>query len=329
MRIHRLFFIIFFQLVVVVSAIGQVKWNQRFQNYIDTYKDVAIQEMLRYKIPASITLAQGLLESAAGSSELATKANNHFGIKCHGWQGRTAYHDDDAKQECFRAYDNAIDSYEDHSKFLVGKQRYEKLFQLAMTDYKGWAHGLKSAGYATSPTYAYHLIEIIEAYQLYQFDYATSADKKSIEALMYGSAQTSPKEQKRKEVASELTPVDVPGVDLGNHEIKVCNGTYYVMARQGDTFDSIGAEMGVKAKKLASYNELPQDAVLIPNKPIYLEKKKKRADKVFEDNPHTVQSGESLYDIAQMYAIQLNSLYKMNRLPSNYQLQKGDVLRVY
>lgn len=326
MRIHRIILSAVLFCCIAVSAHGQVKWNQRFQNYIDTYKEVAIREMLTYRIPASITLAQGLLESGAGESELSVKGNNHFGIKCHGWTGRTTYHDDDLKQECFRAYDSPLESYEDHSKFLVGKPRYASLFKLSIYDYKGWAHGLKAAGYATNPVYAQRLIDIIETYQLYQYDYATSVNKKALEALMYGSAGRSPRE-KRRDVSGEL--LNVPEVMLGNHEIRVCNGTYYVLARQGDTFEGIGLEMGVKAKKLASYNELPEDAVLRPNTPVYLEKKKKRADKIFEDNPHTVKVGESLYDIAQMYAIRLSSLYKMNRLPSNYQIQAGDVLRVY
>ena len=147
-----------------------ISWNKTYQAYFDSYKDVAIGQMLQYGIPASITLAQGVLESGAGQSELARKSNNHFGIKCNGWTGRKVYHDDDELGECFRAYDNALDSYVDHSLFLRNSQRYSRLFTLKKTDYKGWAKGLKACGYATSPTYASRLIEIIELYGLDQYD---------------------------------------------------------------------------------------------------------------------------------------------------------------
>src|SRR3712207_849234 len=137
-----------------LNSYSQMRWNSVYQAYINQYKDLAIQEMLRYNIPASITLAQGLFESGAGRSELSVKGNNHFGIKCHGWSGRTLYHDDDERGECFRAYDNALESFEDHSKFLSRQQRYAGLFQLDRRDYKGWARGLKACGYATNPRYA-------------------------------------------------------------------------------------------------------------------------------------------------------------------------------
>ena len=139
---------------------------------LDRYKDLAIEQMKKHRIPASITLAQGVLESGAGYSELARKGNNHFGIKCHGWTGRTTYHDDDERNECFRAYDNVYDSYEDHSVFLVSSRRYSSLFRLNLKDYKGWAHGLKSCGYATNPRYAAQLIDIIQLYKLYIYSEA-------------------------------------------------------------------------------------------------------------------------------------------------------------
>ena len=153
-----------------ITVFGQMKWNQNYQNYINQYKDLAIEQMLKYRIPASITLAQGLFESGAGQSELARKGNNHFGIKCHGWQGRAVYHDDDAKHECFRAYNSPGESFEDHSKFLSRQQRYSRLFNLKITDYKGWARQLKACGYATDPAYADKLIKIIETYGLQAYD---------------------------------------------------------------------------------------------------------------------------------------------------------------
>ena len=142
---------------------AQLKWNQAYQTYINQYKDLAIEQMLRYRIPASITLAQGLFESAAGRSDLVRQGNNHFGIKCHNWTGPTQYHDDDARGECFRVYQDARDSYEDHSKFLARQPRYARLFELSQHDYKGWARGLKACGYATNPQYASKLIQIIAA----------------------------------------------------------------------------------------------------------------------------------------------------------------------
>ena len=140
------------------------------ENYITQYSDIAMSEMRKSKIPASITLAQGILESASGRGRLAVKANNHFGIKCHGWQGAKIYHDDDRKQECFRKYKKAESSYEDHSDFLTGRKRYADLFKLKQDDYKGWARGLKKAGYATDRKYPQKLISLIERYKLYKYD---------------------------------------------------------------------------------------------------------------------------------------------------------------
>ena len=164
-------------LLMCATSSAQMKWNQSYQTYINQYKDLAIEQMLRYRIPASITLAQGLFESRAGQSDLARQGNNHFGIKCHNWTGPTQYHDDDAHGECFRVYQDAKESYEDHSRFLAKQPRYSRLFSLNTTDYKGWAHGLKSCGYATNPQYANKLIQIIELYRLQDYDKAKSYDR--------------------------------------------------------------------------------------------------------------------------------------------------------
>ncbi len=291
-----------------VSGYAQSAWNQRYQDYIDQYKDIAIEEMLRYNIPASITLAQGLLESAAGRSELATKGNNHFGIKCHGWTGRSVYHDDDERNECFRAYDNARDSYEDHSKFLRSGKRYASLFELGRTDYKGWAYGLKAAGYATSPTYANSLINIIETYRLHQYDKARTYDKFMVAHQPKGGS------------ANKQT---------GLHVIKRCNKNYYVVARDGDTFRSIGKELDLSYRQLARYNERNRKDVLQKGDIVYLKKKRTKADKSFRNVPHVVKNGESMYSIAQKYGIRLKSLYKKNKLTTDYQIKVGDRLKVY
>lgn len=282
-------------------------WNSLYQTYIDQYRDLAIREMLRYNIPASITLAQGLLESGAGRSELATRGNNHFGIKCHGWAGRTIRHNDDAANECFRAYDNALQSYEDHSKFLASSQRYRSLFSLKRTDYKGWAKGLKAAGYATNPAYSNQLISIIELYKLYQYDTANKYDK----------------------FMASHTGMDQPLQQGGTlHPIHIYNKNYYVQARKGDTFETIAKEIGISYRKLAKYNERQPNDRLITNEVIWLKKKQKKADKAYQDRPHRVKKGDSMYSIAQYYGIRLSSLYKMNGMSPNDDIRIGDLLRV-
>ena len=297
----------FFIFISSISPVGaQMKWNQRYQQYIDQYKDIAIEQMQRWKIPASITLAQGIFESGAGQSELAVKGNNHFGIKCHGWTGRTLYHNDDQQGECFRAYPSAFDSYEDHSRFLANGQRYRSLFSLKTTDYKGWARGLKAAGYATNPQYADRLIELIQLYRLYQYDTATTYDH-----FMADHAKDRPA---------------VVGQQL--HPIKIYNKNYYLYARRGDTFKSIGEEIGISYRKIAKYNERDKKDALQEGEIIWLKKKQTKAPKEYKGRLHYVRQGESMYSIAQTYGIRLKSLYKLNRLSPDYDLRVGDALRL-
>lgn len=280
--------------------------GDRYQLYIHQYKDVAIEQMLKWKIPASITLAQGLLESAAGQSSLATKGNNHFGIKCHNdWTGPTMLKDDDRRNDCFRVYSSAYQSYEDHSRFLATGQRYRSLFSLRLTDYKGWARGLKAAGYATSPTYAQQLIDLIERYGLSQYDNAKSYDK-----FMYNHSK-------------DQVPGGVP-----RHPIYAYNKNYYLYAKRGDTFRSLAPEVGVSYRKLARYNELDKNTVLEEGQIVWLEKKQTKAPKEFKKIPHIVQPGESMHSIAQKYGIRLKSLYKKNHLLPDYRIQVGDALRI-
>lgn len=288
-----------------VPGFSQAQWNQRYQQYIDQYRDIAIEQMLRWKIPASITLAQGVLESGAGNSELTRKGSNHFGIKCHGWSGRTVYHDDDARNECFRAYESDFDSFEDHSRFLASGQRYRSLFKLKTTDYKGWAKGLKAAGYATNPRYAQSLIDIIQLYRLYQYDKAKTYDKFVVEHAKSHGAY---------------------GMPL--HLIKIYNKNYYVLGRQGDSFRLIGEEIHVSYKKIAKYNERSKDDSIEQGEIIWLKKKQKKAPKEYKDHLHYVRAGESMYSIAQKYGIRLKSLYKMNHLRPDYVLRVGDELKL-
>ena len=290
-----------------LSSGAQMKWNQTYQTYINQYKDLAIEQMLRYRIPASITLAQGLFESAAGRSDLVRQGNNHFGIKCHDWTGPTQYHDDDARGECFRVYRDARDSYEDHSKFLARQPRYSRLFQLSLTDYKGWARGLKACGYATNPQYANKLIQIIELYKLFDYDKAKRYDR--FMASHSGTGQ----------------PINRQGL---LHPIHLFNDNYYLYAREGDTFKALSKEVGISWRKLARYNERDKNDVLKKGDIVYLKKKRKKAPKQYKRRPHVVQPGESMYTISQKYGMRMKYLYKKNHLPADYKLRIGDRLRV-
>lgn len=291
----------------IQGASAQMKWNSAYQSYIDQYKDLAIEQMLRYNIPASITLAQGLFESAAGRSNLTRSGNNHFGIKCHGWTGKRTYHDDDAAGECFRAYDNARQSYEDHSRFLATQSRYARLFSLKRTDYRGWARGLKQCGYATNPQYASKLTQIIELYGLNKYDRATTYDR----------------------FIAKHASEESPGPDGVRYVIKAYNDNYYVIAKKGETYKSLGKELGISGRKLAKYNERDKRETLDDGDVIYLKKKRNKAERNFKNRPHTVKAGESMYSIAQKYGIRLKSLYKKNRLSPDYNIRVGDKLRVY
>jgi LysM repeat protein len=305
MKIKGYFILLTTLLLSAFTVHAQSTWNARYQNYIDQYKDCAIEQMLKWKVPASITLAQGLLESGAGESNLARRGNNHFGIKCHGWAGNTIYQDDDMRNECFRSYDSAFESFEDHSRFLVSGQRYSSLFKLKLTDYKGWARGLKAAGYATNPQYADRLIDIIQLYRLYEYDKARSYDKTMIEHTKNHTVNGQPL-----------------------HAMGKYNKNYFVYARKGDTFRSIGEEIGISYKKIARYNERDRDDRLQVGEIIWLKKKQKRAPKEYKDRLHYVRAGESMYMIAQKYGIRLESLYKMNHLSPDYEIRVGDALKL-
>lgn len=297
----------YFLLLSFVPAHAQLKWNQAYQTYINQYKDLAIEQMLRYRIPASITLAQGLFESAAGKSDLVKQGNNHFGIKCHSWTGPTQYHDDDARGECFRVYTDAKESYEDHSLFLARQPRYARLFSLGNSDYKGWAYGLKSCGYATNPQYASKLIQIIELYKLNQYDKAKRYDK----------------------FMAEHSGTDQPANGLGLlHPIKMFNKNYYLVAREGDNFKNLGKEVGISWRKLAKYNERDKHDTLRPGDIIYLKKKRNKAPKQYKKRPHIVQTGESMYSISQKYGIKLEKLYKLNHLSPDFTIYPGAKLRI-
>ena len=310
MNISRMKYALLKHVALIISVIhvsAQIKWNSAYQAYIDQYKDLAIEQMLKYNIPASITLSQGLLESGAGRSWLTKSSNNHFGIKCHGWTGRRVFHDDDERGECFRAYDNPRQSFEDHSRFLATQSRYARLFNYARTDYKSWARGLKQCGYATNPQYASKLIQIIELYNLNQYDKAKKFDQFMV----------------------KHSTEDGVAPDGNFHVIKAYNKNYYVIARKGDSFQSLSNELCIGKRKLAKYNERSYKEELAAGDVIYLKKKRKKATKEYKNRPHIVQNGESMYLISQKYGIRLSSLYKKNHLSPDYQIKVGDKLRVY
>ena len=310
MNISRMKYALLTLVALILSVIhvsAQIKWNSAYQAYIDQYKDLAIEQMLKYNIPASITLSQGLLESGAGRSWLTKSSNNHFGIKCHGWTGRRVFHDDDERGECFRAYDNPRQSFEDHSRFLATQSRYARLFNYARTDYKSWARGLKQCGYATNPQYASKLIQIIELYNLNQYDKAKKLDQFMV----------------------KHSTEDGVAPDGNFHVIKAYNKNYYVIARKGDSFQSLSNELCIGKRKLAKYNERSYKEELAAGDVIYLKKKRKKATKEYKNRPHIVQNGESMYLISQKYGIRLSSLYKKNHLSPDYQIKVGDKLRVY
>lgn len=278
------------------------------QQYIKEYKDLAIQEMNRTGIPASITLAQGILESDYGNSRLATDGNNHFGIKCHGdWNGKKIYHDDDRKNECFRRYQDVYQSYKDHSKFLTSSQRYAFLFDYDRTDYKKWAKGLKKAGYATSSTYSSKLINLIERYQLDQYD-----------ENRYSSHYASNSER------SGLGDVDNFQISAEKHTVRLRNRIDYIKVKEGDTFKSLNEEFNMLPWELKKYNELDDDASLEPGQILYLQPKRNKAEKGYD--VHVVKEGETMYSISQHYGIKLDKLYEKNRMEKGEEPETGKKL---
>jgi len=273
--------------------------------YIETYAELAIKEMQKHGIPASITLAQGLLESNNGTSELTLTANNHFGIKCHTtWTGRRFYYDDDDLNECFRAYRNAKESYEDHSVFLMTRPRYEFLFDLDTKDYKAWARGLKIAGYATNPNYANMLIKIIEDNELQRLDKKISA------------AQA---KRGRIDIASKK--VEWPTQTLAA-QISVRNRIKFVVAGPDDSVEKLTKEYDKLRWEIRKYNELPRKSQLTEGQIVYLQPKRKHAARGFDF--HYVTPGESMYSISQQYGIKVKYLYKLNGLPPGAPVEPGD-----
>ncbi len=289
--------------------------NLTREEYIEKYKETAVKSMREFKIPASITLAQALLESSNGNSDLAKRSNNHFGIKCHSsWKGKKTYHDDDAHQECFRVYKDVYDSYADHAKFLQ-RPRYSKLFELDIDDYKGWAKGLREAGYATNPRYPQLLIKIIEDNELYKIDE---------EVLAGGVTDKKSKKKQRKQGSDQDEETEFDEVVLSNKPAvkRTSNKVKYINAQEKQTVDDVAMLMEMGRWQIKSYNDVEEDYVFEEGERIYLTPKRYKGDEKY----HIVKEGEDLWDISQEHAIKYGSLRRKNRIPKGKQPKPGDKL---
>ena len=305
-------------LLFCLPGLLRAQVRQTREEYIDRYKHIAVEQMERYGIPASITMAQGILESDCGNSLLSLRSNNHFGIKCKSnWRGGKVYHDDDAKGECFRAYPSVEASYFDHAEFLDSQPRYDSLFAYASDDYRSWARGLKAAGYATAPDYAQRLVRIIEESQLYLLD---RPDGERLYAQRYGLSRD-PEEWFSSQSSLER-PAETSAVDPDNYRVTInahegynvyaTNGVHYVLAKADDTFENIGRKFRISPRNLRRFNDLKdKKAQPLPGETVYIERKKKR----WEGNAqhHICRDGETAYSIGQSYGIRT----RRSSLPSN------------
>ncbi|MBK9639594.1 MAG: glucosaminidase domain-containing protein [Bacteroidetes bacterium] len=272
--------------------------------YIEMFKDAAISDMMKTGVPSSITLAQGMYESDYGNSPLAKGANNHFGIKCHKeWSGDTFHKDDDAPNECFRKYENVMQSYDDHSDFLRSRDRYHFLFDLEITDYKGWSHGLKKAGYATNPSYASKIIGIIEKYNLSEFDLQGVKVPITAEKV---DAPVKPI-QKKTEIKSVKTNTNQK---TSSTDANTVNGVPFVYAREGDTWTKISSDHGIELWQVLEFNDADKNDILEVGNIVFIKAKKNKSTTF----THILKEGETMHDISQQYGVKLSKLYKMNQL---------------
>jgi LysM repeat protein len=293
-----------FGLMNLVELKGQLMSTRE---YIDSFKSIAMQEMRMHGVPASITLGQGVLESASGNSKLAKNCNNHFGIKCRSnWTGTFCLADDDAKDECFRGYPSVYESYRDHSLFLKNSKRYFPLFELSATDYKGWATGLREAGYATNPSYANILIGVIEKYHLGQFD----------SMVVMGDDYVIPSNDNTN---NSSNPGNSPLAGVSE-----VNGIQAIIAKPGETPEALAARYNMGVWQIYKYNDIEKGQMLNPGEIIYLKPKRRRST----ETNHLVKPGESMREISQQYGVKVKHLYKLNRLELGEEVQPGEVLNL-
>lgn len=312
--------------IVVMLIGGLVATAQKLspQEYVEQYKDLAIREMKRMGVPAAITLAQGLLETESGNSDLLRKSNNHFGIKCkNNWNGNGVSHDDDLRGECFRTYNNAEESYRDHSNFLRGSERYSFLFKLDPADYKSWAYGLKKAGYATNPKYPAILIRHIEQYNLQQYSEMALGEVPKFESDKYESDKETPfvyVEDSNTGNSSDITE-SAPVNDISESTVAV-NNVKCMFAKKGTSLLAIATQHDIPLNKLLQYNDLEQDGLLDRDQLIFLEKKSSKGATEF----YIVKQGERLQEAAQKNGIQLQYLADYNQLDKYAVLEPGTKL---
>ena len=336
---RNIFISILLVLLCSATAFSDIRSTQ--EAYIHKYSRTAVVEMYRSGIPASITLAQGLLESGAGKSRLATEGNNHFGIKCHNWTGKKMYYDDDRKNECFRKYSSADESFRDHSDFLRYKDRYKFLFDLDPTDYRGWAYGLKKAGYATDPSYPQKLIKIIADYRLYECETKTS-DYSDDGATV--SAKPSKGDKKGKKPGRKIpatrpespSKIETPQpLNEGQREVfhfnlsremYSLNGVPFVYSVEGETYASIAKDYNLFLREILKYNDLTATRELFPGTVVYLQSKKSMAAKGLDK--HVWEKGDDLWALSQRYAVKLSKLKKMNGVKSDSDLVEGDLINL-
>ena len=292
--------------------------------YIGKYKHLAIADQEVYGIPASVKMAQALLESDCGNSRLALQGNNHFGIKCkRDWTGETILHDDDELQECFRKYDSVEESFRDHSEFIDKSARYQPLFELDPTDYKGWARGLKEYGYATNPRYAELLIDMIERHELYRLDAEDPGREMTLAERLKG-------------IETHVDPGFGPRIDadnymvstkrLGDHQVYFNNGSEFVIARQGQTYESLAAIVGKSAKKLRKYNDAAAGYQPRGGEQVYIRPKAARSKN--GELLHVGKKGETLRSVSQVYGVKLRRLARLNRMDADAELREGLQIRL-
>ena len=318
-------------IVLFASAPAAAQSRLTREEYVERYKSIAVAHMERYGIPASITMAQGILESDSGNSRLSVESNNHFGIKCkRGWTGPRVFHDDDAPDECFRAYESVEASYHDHAVFLDTQPRYDSLFAYPSTDYKSWARGLKAAGYATAPDYAQRLIESMKLYLLDQPQgervYAAHKSGKSLEEI----AKTSYSDAERLAVGGYLIDPDNYRVTINAHEgynVYTTNGVHYVLAKENDTFENIGRKFRLSAGNLRKFNDVKgRRSQPAWGEVVFIERKQT----AWRGNArhHICHEGETTWAVAQSYGIRTRSLEKLNGLKKGFRLGEGQEIRI-
>lgn len=316
---------VFFAILLLVGSVSVAQKKMTRGEYITTYASLAVKEMQRSGIPASITLAQACLESGNGNSALALEANNHFGIKCHTtWSGKKIHFDDDSKNECFRVYPEVLDSYIDHSEFLKNGQRYSFLFSIPVSDYKAWAHGLQKAGYATNPEYAQLLIRIIEDNELYKYDNSESyaIALKTQEKISTDNVRIVIKGVAPDPIVAAPIPTENKSIKTKfGREVYKNNGVEFIIMKDNETMFLISQKFSIPVWKLYIYNDLKPGQTIESGGIVYIQPKKLRAEKPYIS--HKVQKGETLHSISQLYGVSLQRLAKMNKAHIDNTLEEG------